>query len=93
VAAYDAAAEATAVSNPSPFHQMLTWVAFTYLWTADGWLYVTVVLALYSRRAIDWSMHTPETVGLTAGSDYTRSGDVDLPNWRPPINQARDQTI
>jgi putative transposase len=29
------------------------WVAdFTYIWTAEGWLYVAVVLDLYSRRAV-----------------------------------------
>jgi putative transposase len=33
------------------------WVAdFTYIWTAEGWLYVAVVLDLYSRRAVGWSM-------------------------------------
>ncbi len=32
------------------------WVAdFTYIWTAEGWLYVAVVLDLYSRRAVGWS--------------------------------------
>jgi putative transposase len=39
------------------------WVAdFTYLWTAEGWLYVAVVLDLYSRRAVGWSM----SEGMTA---------------------------
>ena len=39
------------------------WVAdFTYLWTAEGWLYVAVVLDLYSRRAVGWSM----SQGMTA---------------------------
>lgn len=29
------------------------WVAdFTYLWTAEGWLYVAVVLDLYARRVV-----------------------------------------
>ena len=29
------------------------WVAdFTYLWTAEGWLYVAIVLDLYSRRVV-----------------------------------------
>lgn len=28
----------------------------TYIWTAEGWLYVTVVLDLFSRRAVGWSM-------------------------------------
>ena len=33
------------------------WVAdFTYVPTAEGWLYVAVVLDLYSRRAVGWSM-------------------------------------
>ena len=33
------------------------WVAdFTYIWTAEGWLYVAVVLDLYSRRIVGWSI-------------------------------------
>jgi putative transposase len=33
------------------------WVAdFTYLWTAEGWLYLAVVLDLFSRRVVGWSM-------------------------------------
>lgn len=33
------------------------WVAdFTYIWTAQGWLYVAAVLDLYSRRIVGWSM-------------------------------------
>ena len=33
------------------------WVAdFTYVWTAEGWLFVAVVLDLYSRRIVGWSM-------------------------------------
>jgi putative transposase len=31
------------------------WVAdLTYIWTAEGWLYVAVGLDLQSRRAVDW---------------------------------------
>ena len=34
------------------------WVAdFTYLWTAEGWLYVAVVIDLFSRRVVGWSMN------------------------------------
>lgn len=41
------------------------WVAdFTYIWTAEGWLYVAVVLDLYSRRAVGWSMHATMTTQL-----------------------------
>lgn len=33
------------------------WVAdFTYIWTAEGWLYVAAVIDLFSRRVIGWSM-------------------------------------
>ena len=33
------------------------WAAdFTYLWTEQGWLYVAVVLDLFSRRVVGWSM-------------------------------------
>jgi transposase InsO family protein len=28
----------------------------TYLWTDEGWLYLAVVLDLFSRRAVGWSM-------------------------------------
>ena len=29
------------------------WLAdFTYIWTAEGWLYVAVVLDLFSRRVV-----------------------------------------
>jgi putative transposase len=41
------------------------WVAdFTYLWTAEGWLYVAVVLDLYSRRVVGWSMQSSMTAQL-----------------------------
>lgn len=41
------------------------WVAdFTYIWTAEGWLYVAVVLDLYSRRVIGWSMSASMTAEL-----------------------------
>jgi putative transposase len=28
----------------------------TYVWTAEGWLYLAVVLDLYSRMAVAWPM-------------------------------------
>jgi len=43
------------------------WVAdFTYIWTAEGWLYVAVVLDLYSRRVVGWSMQAGMTSQLVA---------------------------
>ena len=41
------------------------WVAdFTYLWTAEGWLYVAAVVDLFSRRVVGWSMHATMTAQL-----------------------------
>ena len=41
------------------------WVAdFTYLWTAEGWLYVAAVLDLFSRRVVGWSMSATMTAQL-----------------------------
>jgi putative transposase len=43
------------------------WVAdFTYLWTAEGWLYVAVVLDLFSRRIVGWSMSKQMTSQLVS---------------------------
>lgn len=33
------------------------WVGdMTYIWTGEGWLYLAVILDLYSRKAVGWSM-------------------------------------
>ena len=38
------------------------WVAdFTYIWTAEGWLYVAAVVDLFSRRVVGWSMSATMT--------------------------------
>jgi putative transposase len=43
------------------------WVAdFTYIWTAEGWLYVAAVLDLFSRRVVGWSMKAEMTAQLVA---------------------------
>lgn len=43
------------------------WVAdFTYLWTAEGWLFIAVVLDLYSRRVVGWSMSSSMTAQLVS---------------------------
>ena len=34
-----------------------TWVSdITYVWTSEGWLYLAVILDLFSRQAVGWSM-------------------------------------
>ena len=41
------------------------WVAdFTYIWTSEGWLYFAVVLDLFSRRIVGWSMSREMTSQL-----------------------------
>ena len=41
------------------------WIAdFTYVWTAEGWLYVAAVIDLFSRRVVGWSMKAEMTAVL-----------------------------
>jgi len=41
------------------------WAAdFTYVWTTEGWLFVAVVLDLFSRRVVGWSMQPTMTAQL-----------------------------
>jgi len=41
------------------------WIAdFTYVWTAEGWLYVATVVDLFSRRVVGWSMSAAMTAQL-----------------------------
>lgn len=47
---------------PAPNHK---WAAdFTYIWTLEGWLYVAVVVDLYARRVVGWSMKSEMTSDL-----------------------------
>jgi len=47
---------------PAPNH---TWVAdITYIATDEGWLYLAVVLDLYSRKVVGWSMSARMTATL-----------------------------
>ena len=42
------------------------WVGdITYIWTQEGWLYLAVVLDLYSRRVVGWSMSEHPDTDLT----------------------------
>ena len=42
-----------------------SWAAdFTYISTAEGWLYVAVVLDLFSRRIVGWAMRSAMTADL-----------------------------
>jgi len=51
------------------------WIAdFTYVWTAEGWLYVAAVIDLFSRRVVGWSMSTAMTAQLV--TDAPRDGNL-----------------
>lgn len=62
------------------------WIAdFTYVWTAEGWLYAAAVIDRFSRRAVGWSMRATMTAqqrGLSgipcAGGHSRKEG---YPSW------------
>lgn len=52
-----------AFAAPAPNRR---WIGdFTYIWTAEGWLYVAAVIDLYSRRVVGWSMSAAMTAQET----------------------------
>lgn len=45
------------------------WVAdITYIWTMEGWLYLAVIMDLYSRRIVGWSMSSSINTALVLGA-------------------------
>ena len=58
------------------------WVSdITYLWTSGGWLYLTVILDLWDRKAIGWSMgkdlaseHACRALAMAAGNRSPHEG-------------------
>ena len=43
----------------------MIWVGdITYIWTTEGWLYLAVVIDLYSRRVVGWSINKRMTKQL-----------------------------
>ena len=59
------------------------WAAdITYIWTGEGWLYLAVVLDLFSRRAVGWAMRASLerelAVTALAGAVSQRSPPVGL---------------
>jgi transposase InsO family protein len=52
------------------------WLAdFTCIWTAEGWLYVTVVLDLFSRRVVGWSMKGESSSSNSLGGSSPSAAD------------------
>ena len=47
----------------------VNWAAdITYLWTGEGWLYLAVVLDLFSRRVVGWSMQASRDRALVVNA-------------------------
>jgi transposase InsO family protein len=56
------------------------WVSdITYIGTAEGWLYLAIVLDLYSRRVVGWAMGEQMDAGLVEGA-----WQMALLNRQPP---------
>ena len=57
----------------------------TYLWTDEGWLYLAVVIDLFSRLVVGWAMserHTEITIGSARRSRPTKEyGVSELGVW------------
>ncbi len=51
------------------------WIAdFTYVWTAEGWLYVAAAVDSFSRRVVGWSMSADHDRAV--GHRCTGDGDL-----------------
>jgi transposase InsO family protein len=81
-----------AFAAPAPNRR---WIAdFTYVWTAEGWLYVAAVIDLFSRRVVGWSMSAAMTAQLVTDAlvmaIWRRSGPDALLHHsesRQPVHQ------
>ena len=62
------------------------WVSdITYIWTDEGWLYLAVVLDLYSRRVVGWAMSERMTARLVCET-------LTLVLWRRKMPTASSST-
>ena len=56
------------------------WVSdITYIWTLEGWLYLVVILDLFSRQVVGWAMSDRMTSGFVVKALYQAIG-----RRRPP---------
>lgn len=57
------------------------WVSdITYLWTKQGWLYLAVIIDLYSRKVVGWTLRDRMTASLVCGAL-----DVAVRRRKPPL--------
>jgi putative transposase len=56
------------------------WVSdITYLWTDEGWLYLAVIIDLYSRMVVGWSMSERMTTSLISDALIMAVGRRQMP--------------
>lgn len=74
------------------------WVAdTTYIWTAEGWLYLAVVLDLFSRVVVGWSMAATQDATLVVQAlrmggvhqlDYCTTPTAEVPTLQRAIKRC-----
>ena len=61
-------AENLLTRNFTPTAPNQVWTSdITYLWTNEGWLYLSIVLDLFNREVVGWSLKPRMTSGQTQG--------------------------
>jgi transposase InsO family protein len=59
----------------------IVWVSdITYVWTLEGWLYLAVILDLYSRQVVGWAMSDRLTSDFAIKALYQAIGRRRLPS-------------
>jgi transposase InsO family protein len=53
----------------------------TYIWTHEGWLYLAVVIDLFSRQVVGWSMNKRMTTKLIMDALQMAIGGGISPDW------------
>ena len=65
------------------------WVAdTTYIWTAEGWLYLAVVLDLFSRMGGGWSMAATQDATLVVQAALNGHRSPSSASWLAPSQRS-----
>ena len=77
-------AENTLNRQSTVTHPNLVWVGdITYVWTTEGWLYLAVILDLYSRLVIGWAMDHRLIMELAEQAITIALGKPEPKDWAP----------
>jgi putative transposase len=82
--------------NFTPGAPNQAWAAdLTYVWSDEGWLYLAVVLDLFNREVVGWSIKPRMTADIVTDADYgvvppqTGTGPDASLGSRQPVRQPR----